>query len=256
MAGTVHDITERKNVEEDRRQLREELTHVSRVTTVGTLAGALAHEINQPLTAIMSNAQAAKRFLEAEEPNINELREILSDIVDDTTRSSDIIQQLRDFMKKGEIEAVPININTTIQEVINLTQRDAENRKMAIKLDTNKNLPDVMGDKIQLQQVILNLVINGFDAMMSQEPGSRELVIRTEQDEGDNIHVEVSDTGIGIEEQNLEQIFEPFVSTKPEGMGLGLSINRYIINAHNGHMWAVNNPDQGATLHFTLPVKK
>ena len=255
MTGTVHDITERKKAEEDRRQLREELTHVSRVTTIGTLAGALAHEINQPLTAIMSNAQAAKRFLEEEKLNIDELREILSDIVNDTSRSSDVVHQLRDFMKKGEIEAIPLDINETIKEVVTLTQRDAEHRNIEIKLDTGENLPEVMGEKVQLQQVILNLVINGFDAMMYQEPGSRELMIRTERDKDDKIHVAVRDTGIGIEEKKLEQIFEPFVSTKPEGMGLGLSINRYIINAHNGHMWAENNPDHGATIHFTLPTK-
>ena len=256
MAGTVHDITERKKAEEDRRQLGEELTHVSRVTTIGTLAGALAHEINQPLTAIMSNAQAAKRFLDAEKPDLDELREILSDIADDTTRSSDIVHKLRDFIKKGEIEAVPLNINTTIQEVVNLTHRDAENRKIAIRLDTSENLPEVLGDKVQLQQVILNLVINGFDAMMYQDAGSRELVIRTEQDEDNHIHVSVRDTGIGIEEDKLEQIFEPFISTKSEGMGLGLSINRYIINAHNGSIWAANNPDHGATIRFTLPIRK
>jgi PAS domain S-box-containing protein len=256
MAGTVQDITERKKAEEDRRQLREELTHVSRVTTIGTLAGALAHEINQPLTAIMSNAQAAKRFLDAEKPNLDELREILTDIVDDTSRSSDVVHQLRDFMKKGEIEEIPLNINKTIQEVVNLTQRDAENRNIAIKLETSENLPEVMGDKVQLQQVVLNLVINGFDAMMYQDPTSRELSIQTEQDEENNIHVAVSDTGIGIEQDRLDQIFEPFFSTKSEGMGLGLSINRYIINAHNGHMWATNNPKYGATVHFTLPIKK
>jgi PAS domain S-box-containing protein len=256
MTGTVHDITERKNAEEDRRLLREELTHMSRITTIGTLAGALAHEINQPLTAIMSNAQAALRFLDAEKPNIDELREILSDITNDTIRSSDVIHQLRDFMKKGEIALIPLNINETIKEVVNLTHRDAESRHISIRIDTNEDLPEVMGDKVQLQQVILNLVINGFDAMMYQDADSRELVIQTEQDEDNSIHIAVQDTGMGIEEEKLEQIFEPFVSTKPEGMGLGLSINQYIINAHNGRMWATNNPDHGATVHFTLPVKK
>jgi PAS domain S-box-containing protein len=256
MAGTVQDITERKKTEADARQLREELTHVSRVTTIGTLAGALAHEINQPLTAIMSNAQAALRFLDAEKPNLDELREILSDIADDTIRSSDVIHQLRDFMKKGEIEVIPLNINEIIKEVVNLTHRDTESRNISVRIDTNEDLPEVMGDKVQLQQVILNLVINGFDAMMYQDAGSRELVIQTEQDEDNSIHVAVQDTGMGIEEEKLEQIFEPFVSTKPEGMGLGLSINQYIINAHNGRMWATNNPDHGATVHFTLPIKK
>ena len=219
MAGTVQDITERKKAEADRRQLGEELTHVSRITTIGTLAGALAHEINQPLTAIMSNAQAALRFLDAEKPNLDELREILSDIADDTIRSSDVIHQLRDFMKKGEIELIPLNINETIKEVVNLTHRDAESKNISVRVDTNEDLPEVMGDKVQLQQVILNLVINGFDAMMYQDAGSRELVIQTEQDENNSIHVAVQDTGMGIEEEKLEQIFEPFVSTKPEGMG-------------------------------------
>lgn len=255
MAGTVQDITEQKKAEEDRRQLREELTHVSRVTTIGTLTGALAHEINQPLTAIMSNTQAALRFLSTEKPNLDELREILSDIVYDTARSSEVIHQLRDFMKKGEIEATSLDINETIQEVIHLTQRDAESRNIAIRFHKGENLPEVMGDKVQLQQVILNLVINGFDSMMYQEAGSRELMIRTDLDKDNQIHVAVCDKGIGIEDKKLEEIFEPFVSTKPEGMGLGLSINRYIINAHNGHMWAENNPDHGATIHLTLPVK-
>jgi PAS domain S-box-containing protein len=256
MSGTVQDITERKKTEDDRRRLREELTHVSRITTIGTLSGAMAHEINQPLTAIMSNAQSALRFLDGEKLNLQELRETLTDIVDDTTRSSDIIHQLRDLMKKGDVEAVPLKIDETIKEVINLTHRDAEERKIAVRLDMCQDLPEVMGDKVQFQQVILNLVINGFDAMMYQDPNSRELVIRVEQDDKNCIHVAVKDTGMGIEEQKLEQIFEPFVSTKPEGMGLGLSINRYIIDAHNGHMWATNNLDHGATVHFTLPIKK
>ncbi len=256
MAGTVQDITEQRKTEEDRRQLREELTHVSRVTTIGTLTGALAHEINQPLTAIMSNAQSALRFLDAEKPNIDELRETLSDIVDDTTRSSDIVNHLRDLMKKGDFEAIPLKVNETIKEVINLTHRDAEKRRITVRFDIRENLPEVMGDKVQLQQVILNLIINGFDAMMYQEPNSRELVIQADQDEDNFIHVAVKDTGMGIEEEKLEQIFEPFISTKPEGMGLGLSINRYIINAHNGQIWATNNPDHGATVHFTLPIKK
>jgi PAS domain S-box-containing protein len=244
----------RRRVENRARELRGQMTHMTRVTTMGELAGALAHEINQPLAAIMSNAQAARRFLEAKDPDIEELEEILTDIADDTTRASEVIMRLRTMMtgSKGAVET--LSINNVIQEVLPLMHRDAEGRKVSMDLDMSPDLPLVSGDKIQLQQVLLNLMLNGFDAMMELAPEDRVLTIRTSQEDETNIQVAVQDVGSGIETGELNQIFDPFFTTKSQGMGLGLSINRTIIQAHGGRLWAENNRDQGATFYFTLPI--
>lgn len=244
----------RRRVENRVRQLRGQLTSMTRVTTMGELAGALAHEINQPLAAIMSNAQAARRFLEAKEPDIEELRDILTDIADDTTRASEVIQRLRNMMKGSRATEVPLSINDVIQEVIPLMKRDSESREVRIQLELSPDLPPVRGDKIQLQQILLNLLLNGFDAMRELEPLQRVLTIETSPADDNKVRVAVRDVGTGIEDEKLQQIFDPFFTTKSEGMGLGLSINRTIVEAHGGQLWAENNQGAGATFYFTLPA--
>ena len=254
LVGIAQDITERKQAEEDARRHREELSHVTRVATMGELAASLAHEINQPLTAILSNAQAAQRFLDGDEPDLEEVGEILLDIAKDGGRASEVIQRLREMVKKGDLERSPLDINSVIHQVIMLVHGDAEEKRASITFDLATGLPPVLGDSVQLQQVVLNLVLNGLEAMSQVEQGSRELVVRTSKDESDTISVAVCDTGIGLHDDVMERIFDPFFTTKPQGMGMGLSIRRSIIAAHGGRLWATKNPDRGATFWFTLPA--
>jgi C4-dicarboxylate-specific signal transduction histidine kinase len=245
---------ERKKAETDAQQLRRDLAHVSRLNTLSVLTGALAHEINQPLAAIMSNAQTAQRFLDAQKFDSEQLMEILTDITADTSRASDVIQKLRAMMKKEDIEKTAIDLNEVIKEVVSLTTRDAEDKNISIDLILDPGLPFVLSDRVQLQQVILNLLINAIDAMIYQAPDRRRLIIRTDMFDKNNIQVAVQDEGMGIEEGKLEQIFQPFHSSKLGGMGLGLSINQSIIEAYGGRIWAENKPGHGAIFYFTLPI--
>ncbi len=244
----------RKRATVKARALGEELAHVTRITTLGELAGALAHEINQPLAAILSNAQAARRFLAAGDPDMEELADIVKDIAEDTERASSVIKNLRSMMKKEERDFLPLSIQEVVHEVISLVKRDPLGHQMDILLRLEHDLPPVLGDRVQLQQVLMNLIRNGFDAMMYQKEGARELVIRSQRQDERYLRVEVQDAGIGIKESRLNRIFDPFYTTKPEGMGIGLSVNRTIIEAHGGRLWAQNNPEYGMTFSFTLPV--
>jgi two-component system sensor kinase FixL len=248
------DITESKRAEENTLRLQEELTHVARVATMGELTAALAHELNQPLTAILSNAQAAQRFLAKKQPDLDEVREILSDIVKDDKRAADVIFRLRSFLKRADFEFTTLNINEIIREVISLVHSDAVIKNISIRTDLNDNIPLIFGDRIQLQQVTLNLILNGFEAMTNVN--LRELYIHTSQEDKGYITVSVKDSGSGIDEEDIDHLFKPFFTTKEDGMGMGLAINRAIIEAHRGRLWAENNPDQGATFYFTLPVCK
>jgi len=250
----VQDITEHKKVEEDSRRLREELMHVTRVTTMGELTAALAHELNQPLAAILSNAQAAQRFLANKKPDIDELREILSDIIKDDKRAGDVITKLRALLKRSEFQFTTLNINDVIREVIPLVRSDAVIKNISLSTELNDSIPIISGDRIQLQQVILNLILNGFEAMMNVD--SRRLCICTVQEDQAVITVSVKDSGVGIDDKNIERLFKPFFTTKKEGMGMGLTINKAIVEAHGGHLCAKNNPDQGATFYFMLPICK
>jgi len=245
---------ERKKAETDAQQLRRDLAHVSRLNTLSVLTGALAHEINQPLAAIMSNAQTAQRFLDAQKFDSEQLMEILTDITADTSRASDVIQKLRAMMKKKDIEKTAIDLNEVIKEVVSLTTRDADDKNISIDLILDPGLPFVLSDRVQLQQVILNLLINAFDAMIYQAPDRRRLIIRTDMFDKNNIQVAVQDEGMGIEEGKLEQIFQPFNTSKSGGMGLGLSINQSIIETYGGRIWAENKPGHGSIFYFTLPI--
>lgn len=245
---------ERKKAERDAQQLRSELAHISRLSTLGVLTGSFAHEINQPLAAIMSNAQTAQRILDALEVDSEQLKEILTDIIADTSRASDVIQKLRAMIKKVEIEKKPIDINNVIEEVVSFVSKDAEAKNISIHLESDPELPHVLSDRVQLQQVMLNLLINAFEAMISQTPERRRLIIRTGMFDKNNIQVALQDEGMGIEEGKLEEIFIPFNTSKPDGMGLGLSVNQSIIESYGGRIWAENNPGNGATFYFTLPI--
>jgi two-component system sensor kinase FixL len=222
---------------------------------MGELAASLAHEISQPLTAILSNAQAAQRFLNTDSPNIAEVRDILADIVDDNRRAGEVIRRLRGFLKRSAVELQPLNLNQVIREVVRLLSNEAMLRNVTIALTLDPILPPVRGDRIQLQQVVLNLMLNGFDSMAELMEGDRRLLVRTQRASATSIQTAVQDCGGGLEKDKLERIFDPFFTTKPDGMGMGLSICQSIIQTHGGHLWAMTNPDRGLTFCFTLPVK-
>ncbi len=254
MLGVSIDITERRQAELEAERQRSELAHLSRVTMLGELSGSLAHELNQPLTAILSNAQAAQRFLAHENADLDEVRAILKDIVDEDKRAGEVIHRLRLLLKKGEVQHQPLDVNEVVREVLKLVRSDLVNQSVTAQTELAPDLPMINADRVQLQQVLLNLVINGCDAMAGRAAGEHKLVIRTALIEGQGIRVSVVDCGAGLAPGKLEQVFEPFFTTKASGMGLGLSVCRSIVTAHGGKLWAANNPERGATFHFTLPV--
>jgi two-component system sensor kinase FixL len=254
--GASSDITQRKAAETELRQQREELAHVGRVSTMGELAASLAHELNQPLTAILSNAQAAQRFLNASPPDLEEVREILKDIVQDNSRAGEVIRRMRALVRKGELDMMPLDIAAVIRDVVLLIHGDATLHNIHVALDVDPDLPLVRGDKVQLQQVVLNLLLNAFDAMKDCRASERKVKVRTELEGGRWLKVAVRDCGAGLRGDKLDEIFQPFYTTKGDGLGMGLSICRSIIAAHGGHLWAENNPDRGATFYFTVPVEK
>jgi PAS domain S-box-containing protein len=253
--GVLIDITERKQAEVEMARQRGELAHLSRVTMLGELSGSLAHELNQPLTAILSNAQAAQRFLAEDDVDLAEVREILNDIVAEDKRAGEVIQRLRLLLKKGEAQqhSSDININDVVHDVLKLMRNDFINQNVSVTTDLGENLPAITGDRIQLQQVILNLVLNACEAMTDCDRSECELRVVTHLAK-DAVRVSVRDRGGSIPEEKLEHVFDPFFTTKEEGMGLGLSVCQTIIKAHRGRLWATNNVDRGATFHFSLPV--
>ena len=254
MYGVSMDITRRKQAELDVQKQRNELAHLSRLTMLGELSGTLAHELNQPLAAILSNAQAALRFLALDTPALDEVRNILEDIVGDDKRASEVIQRLRLLLRKNEEQHQRLEVNEVVQDVLKLVGSDLVSRNIAVNSDLSSELPAVIGDRVLLQQVLLNLILNGCDAMAHNEPaGHRRLQICTLWN-GEAVQVSVGDQGRGIAPDDMARIFEPFFTTKPQGMGLGLAICRNIIAAHNGQLWATNNTDSGTSFYFTLPA--
>jgi C4-dicarboxylate-specific signal transduction histidine kinase len=237
-------------------RLRQDLAHVGRVSTVGELTASLAHELNQPLTAILANAQAARRILESDKADLTELRAIVGDIVDDDKRASEVIRRLRGFLKKGTLERSSVDMGELVGQVARLVAGDAILRNVVIQLELARDLPSVYGDRVQLQQVVLNLILNGLDAMRDSKAGNRTLVLRTARDGPATVEVTVQDSGAGIEKTDLEHIFAPFYTTKADGLGMGLAIVRSIVEAHAGRVGARNNPEGGATFSFALPAVK
>ena len=254
--GAAGDITERKEAALEAQRHRDELAHVARVTTMGELAASLAHELNQPLTAIRSNAQAAQRFLAANPADLGELRDILRDIVDDNSRASEVIRRLRELVKKGNLEVAALDLPALVRDVVLLIHSDAVLHNVNVVLEMDPGVSQIQGDKVQLQQVILNLLLNAFQAMKDCPVNERQVTIQTRPGHGHLAIIAVRDRGVGLTSGQLEKIFQPFYTTKNNGLGMGLAISRSIVEAHRGRLWAQNNPDRGATFHFTLPLGK
>jgi PAS domain S-box-containing protein len=252
--GSCMDISDGKRDELELQEQRAELTHLSRVAVLGELTGALAHELNQPLTAILSNAQAAQRFLAHDPASLTEVHEILKDIVDEDKRAGDVIRRLRALLKKGETLLQPLDLNELVNDVLELARADCDSRAVTLQRELAPSLPEVRGDRVQLQQVLLNLIVNACDAMSSCAPRDRKLTIATKFDQDLTVQVSVSDNGQGIPANQLDRLFDPFYTTKPQGLGLGLTICRSIVSAHGGKLWAMNNGDGGARFCVSLPA--
>jgi signal transduction histidine kinase len=244
----------RRQEELSAQRLRQDLAHIGRVSALGELTASLAHELNQPLTAILSNAQTAQSLLTADSVDLAEIREILNDIVADDKRAGEVIGRLRFLLKKGALEHVPLDLNEVVREVARLVRNDAIIRNVSMRLELGPGLPPVHGDRVQLQQVVLNLVLNGLEAMREPWAGERTLVIRTSREGEAAIAIAVQDSGTGIDDTDGDCMFQPLYTTKSEGLGMGLAIARTIVNAHGGRLGATNNTAGGATFHFTLPV--
>jgi PAS domain S-box-containing protein len=248
----VLDLTERKLAEETVRKTRAELAHVARVTTMGELVTSIAHEVNQPLAAIVTNAQICLRWLTRDVPNLEEVREAAELIARDGKRASDVISRIRALVRKTGSEKEQLNINQAIEEVVHLTEDEALRKGVVLRTELTVDLPFVLGDRVQLQQVLLNLILNGVEAMSSVADGRRELLVYSRLHESKQVLVGVQDSGIGIEPENLKKIFDPFYTTKSQGMGMGLAISRSIVENHGGKLWASRNDGPGATFKFTL----
>jgi PAS domain S-box-containing protein len=249
----VRDITERRRAEQQARELRDELAHVGRVTTLAALTGSLAHEINQPLAAIMTNAQAATRLIAAPVPDLGELRAALADIVSDNQRAAEVVRRLRTLLRKETFEYAPVDLNDSIEEVIKVLQSDIVSRRIALDVELDARLPRVLGDRIQLQQVALNLLMNAFEALERADLPAKRVTLTTGWD-GPSVTVSVVDCGVGLTDEQLPRMFEPFYTTKPEGMGLGLAICQTIMNAHDGTVTVERNTVRGTTFSFSLPA--
>lgn len=254
LVGIGIDITARRASEAAVARHRAELAHLARVGALGELSGSLAHELNQPLAIILSNAQAAQRLLARQPPDLPEVRDILADIINEDRRAGDVIKRLRALLQRGEPDRRPVPPNAIIESVLTLLRGDLAGRGIAVETDLDPDLPPVLGDRIPLEQVLLNLVTNACDAMMEAPPGTRRLTLRTSRDPA-GVRMSVRDNGCGLPPE-AERVFEAFFTTKAHGLGMGLSICRTIVTAHDGRLWAEANPatSGGATFHLTLPV--
>ena len=254
--GVGRHITERKRAEEALRSAQAELTHANRVTTMGQLTASVAHEVSQPIAATLINAQAALRWLAARPPNLNEVRQILGQITNDSRRAGDVIGRIRALIKKAPPRTESLEINEVILEVIALTRGEAMQNGVSVRTQLAAGLPFVEADRVQLQQVILNLTINAVEAMSDVSEGARELLIATCGYASNGVLVSLRDSGPGLDSMSLERPFDAFYTTKSSGLGMGLSICRSIIEAHGGRIWASANEPQGAVFHFTLPLER
>jgi len=252
IGSQIGQFIERKRAEDALHRARMELAHVTRVATLGEMTASIAHEVNQPLTAVIANANASLRWLAAATPNLDEARDAVSRILRDGNRAGEVIARIRALVQKTDTEKVRLDINQTVQEVVILMQNEAVRKGVAIRTDLAADVPPVLGDRIQLQQVILNLVMNGIEAMDTFTDRPREMLIRSCEHQSDQVLVAVQDSGIGIDRANLEKIFDAFYTTKSQGMGMGLAISRSIVENHGGTLWAVPNDGPGATFQFTL----
>jgi two-component system, LuxR family, sensor kinase FixL len=250
---TNNDITERYHAQEALRRTQAELAHVNRVMTLGELTASIAHEVNQPLAGIVTNGAASLRWLDRKPPDLDEVRGAVQSMIDDGMRASEVIKRIRALSKKTELQKVRLNVNELIDDVVRLVEREMLDQLISLRLEVAPALPAVLGDRVQLQQVIINLVMNGMEAMAAVTGRPPELVIQAHRHEGEQVLIAVRDSGVGIEPQLIDNLFNAFFTTKPNGMGMGLSISRSIIEAHGGRIWATRNSGAGATFQFTLP---
>jgi len=252
--GAVMDVSDRKRAEEALRQARADLAHVNRATTMGELTASLAHEVNQPIAAAVTNANTCLRWLTRDHPDVEEARAAAMRIVKDGTRAADIVSRIRLLFKKGEPQRELVDVNEVIQEMIVLLRGEATRYSISVRMELAADLRQVTGDRVQFQQVLMNLMINGIDAMKDLD-GARELSIKSQPAENEQLLVSVSDTGVGLPPQQADQIFNAFFTTKPHGTGMGLRISRSIVESHGGRLWAAKNSPRGASFCFTLPTK-
>jgi len=251
--GSSTDITERKQAEEALRQAQEDLARVSRVTTMGELTASLAHEVNQPIAAAVTDASTCLRWLNRDQPNVEEAREAASRIVKDANRAAEIISRIRLVFQKRIPQWELVDMNEIIREMVALMRNEVARHFISVRTELAEDIPQVMGDRVQLQQVFMNLMINGIDAMKDMD-GTRELTIKAQRAENDQLMVSVSDTGVGLPSQQADQIFDAFFTTKLHGTGMGLRISRSIIESHGGRLWAADNSPRGASFYLTLPA--
>ena len=252
VTGVVMDITDRKQAEAECQSQRLQLAHLTRVAILGQLSGALAHELTQPLTAILSNAQAAQRFLAASSVDLQEVREIIADIVSDDKRAGEVIRRVRGLLRRGEIQLQPLDVPQLIRDVLMVAHGELIVRQVDVSCQFEAGLPSVAGDRVQIQQVLLNLLLNAAESMTGNVPRDRRIDISATCT-GCDVCICVADCGTGIETERLESVFDAFHTTKSTGLGLGLAICRSIVTAHGGRLWATNNGRRGSTFHFTLP---
>jgi C4-dicarboxylate-specific signal transduction histidine kinase len=250
----LSEIVERKRAEDAYYEAQAELARVTRISALGALAASISHEVNQPLAAVVTNADACMMWLSSEPPNLEEARIAVDCIAQQGTRASDIVRQIRAMFTKGAPERTLVRVNELIAEVGALMQADASRNQVALRTELVDDLPDATGDRVQLQQVLVNLIQNGIEAMSAVTDRPRHIVIRSERLASDEVLVAVRDSGVGIAPKNERRIFDTFFTTKAQGMGMGLAISHSIVEAHGGRLWASANSDFGATLHFTLPA--
>lgn len=253
LTGLLFDVAERKRVEQAVKEQHQAIAHLARVSTLGELSAALAHELNQPLAAILCNAQAGLRFLRQTPVDMAELRSIFADIVADDERAGAVVSRLRGLFRKEKTVRQDLNINVLVEDIAQLLRSEFIARQVTLSLRLGAGLPDTRGDTVQIRQVLLNLVMNAIEAMVVSD-GRRQLEIHTGLHDTENISVIVRDTGAGVEPQMREKIFEPFVSGKPQGLGVGLAICRSIAVDHGGRLWVDDAPEGGTAMHFVLPI--
>jgi C4-dicarboxylate-specific signal transduction histidine kinase len=250
---TIRDVTERRRAEREAQEQRQLLTHLGRVAVLGELSGALAHELSQPLTAILSNAQAARRMLARDPVDLGEIDEILADIASADQRAGEVIRRLRAMFKRGESNRQLLDLNEITREALDFARTDLLTRHVQVTTRLAPDLAKIRGDSVQIQQVLLNLIVNGCEAMVGNDPSDRTLIVETAVVDRDTVAISVLDNGSGIRTDILDQVFEPFVTTKQGGLGLGLTICRSIATAHGGQLWAGNNETRGSAFRLLLP---
>ncbi|HEY6767111.1 MAG TPA: ATP-binding protein, partial [Candidatus Sulfotelmatobacter sp.] len=253
VSGAVRDVTERTRAEEALRQAHADLARVNRVTTMGELTASLAHEVIQPITSTVINAKTCLRWLQRDEPDLSEACAAATRIVNDGTVAGEIISRIRSQFKKDTLQRESVDVNEVIREMIALLRSETMRCNISVRTELAADLPQIMGDRVQLQQVTMNLIMNSIDAMKVVD-GTRELAIKSHLAEHEQLQVSVSDSGVGLPPQQADQIFKAFFTTKPHGTGMGLRISQTIIESHGGRLWAADNSPRGATFQFTLPA--